>query len=837
MENLDARKKTQPGRISPHKIALIYGLTGCLWILFSDRALSALFSDPRMFARMQTYKGWFFIIITAAVLYWYVNRQVSLHRHVDRTLESALHELEHEKSRFEAVVAAMGEGISIQDREFRVLYQNQHHKDIVCGDRVGEYCYRAYQRRDRVCPGCHVAMSFQDGKIHRAEQRRFTEQGTIHYEIIASPLIDRSGNVIAGIEMVRDITSRMKAEEALRTSEKNYRDLVDNALVGIYRTSLSGQLLYANEALAKIFEFPSPEALQAEGALMRYRNPSDRAVMIQRLQDHGSLRNFELDLLTRTGQTRHVLLSGSLEGDIISGMILDVTDKKKVSDMNRDILQAVDEAFIVIDRDFRVASANRAYADQVRMPAEAIIGKHCYEISHKIQRPCYESGEECAVKQTYETGMSHAALHTHRDSAGNYVYVETKSFPMKDSNGNVVSVIETINNITAKRNLEDQLRHALKMEAVGTLTGGIAHDFNNILTAILGYTSILKTQAREGRQSPEIIESLLAAANRAASLTKSLLTFSRKQKIENRPFNLNDTVRNMEKLLLRVIGEDIELVTMLSDGELKVLGDAGQIEQVLMNLCTNARDAMTEGGVLTISTARQELDRERALALGLEGPGRYIVLAIADTGMGIGDDTRGKIFDPFFTTKDIGKGTGLGLSIVYGIVKQHHGNIFVTSAQGSGTTFSIYFPEVDASISGHRAPVGKDLVRGSATILLAEDSREVRDLTRDALTAAGYTVIEAVDGEDAVEKYRANRTAIEVLVLDVIMPKKNGRTVLGEIRQMDPDIKVLFISGYTADYLGRKGVLDSSTTLLSKPFLPEDLLRKVNEVLHVGGAI
>jgi len=836
MDNSDADKRTPPGGISPLKVALIYALAGCLWILFSDQALLQLFPDPKTLIRMQTYKGWFFIIITSAVLYWYIRRQISLHQQVDKTLESTLHELDHEKSRFEAIVAAMGEGISIQDRDFRVLYQNQRHKDIVGGDRVGEFCYRAYQHRDRVCPGCHVAMSFQDGKVHRAEQKRSTKQGTIHCETIASPLLDRSGNVIAGIEMVRDITGRMKAEDALRASEKNYRDLVDNALVGIYRTSLSGEFLYANDALARIFEFPTPEALQAEGALMRYRNPSDRVVVLQRLGDHGTVQNFELDMLTRTGQTRHVLLSGSLEGDTVSGMILDITDRKKVAEMNRDILQAVDEAFIVINRDFHVVSANRAYAEQVRMPVEAIIGKHCYEISHKIQKPCYDSGEECAVKQTYETGLSHAALHTHRDSAGNYVYVETKSFPMKDSNGNVVSVIETINNITAKRNLEDQLRHALKMEAVGTLTGGIAHDFNNILTAILGYTSILKRQALEGKQSPEIIDNLLAAANRAANLTKSLLTFSRKQKIETCPFNLNDAVRNLEKLLLRVIGEDIELVTSLADRELRILGDTGQIEQVLMNLCTNARDAMTDGGTLTISTSQQTIDRERAQTLGIEEPGRYIVLAISDTGMGMDDDTRGKIFDPFFTTKEVGKGTGLGLSIVYGIVRQHHGNIIVTSTEGNGTAFTIYFPEIETSIAEQRAPVVAALSRGSETILLAEDSKEVRDLTRDALNEAGYTVIEAVDGEDALKKYITNRNAIGMLILDVIMPKKNGKTVYDEIKQMAPDIKVLFISGYTADYLGRKGVLESSTTLLSKPFLPEDLLRKVNEILHVNGA-
>ena len=517
-------------------------------------------------------------------------------------------------------------------------------------------------------------------------------------------------------------------------------------------------------------------------------------------------------------------------------MILDITDRKKVGEMNRDILQAVDEAFIVIDRDFHVISANRAYAEQVRIPADAIIGRYCYEISHKSRGPVTNQAKSAPSNKPTRQACPTQPLHTHRDSAGNYVYVETKSFPMKDSNGNVVSVIETINNITAKRNLEDQLRHALKMEAVGTLTGGIAHDFNNILTAILGYTSILKTQARRADNLPELIDNLLAAANRAAGLTKSLLTFSRKQRIDNRPFNLNDTVRNMEKLLLRVIGEDIELVTLLADRELRILGDTGQIEQVLMNLCTNARDAMTDGGILTISTSRQELDRDRAQALGLEQPGRYIVLAVSDTGMGIDDNTRGKIFDPFFTTKEVGKGTGLGLSIVYGIAKQHHGEIIVTSAQGSGTTFTIYFPEIESSISEQPAPAVGALSRGSETILLAEDSREVRDLTRNALMAAGYTVIEAVDGEDALEKYIANRTMIRMLVLDMIMPKKNGKTVHSEIKQIAPNIKVLFISGYTRDYLDRKGIIDSSTTLLSKPFLPEDLLRKVDEILHVAVA-
>jgi PAS domain S-box-containing protein len=710
----DVPARPQYRKISPLQISLLFAAAGCLWILLSDRVLALFFEDPGTLTRFQTYKGWLFVITLASGLYVYLRRELARQAEQGSELDNVMRALDREKSRFEAIIAAMGEGISIQDRNYRVLYQNQVHRGLVGGGHVGEMCYRAYQRREQVCPGCHLARAYLDGKVHRAEQSRTNKDGVLHYEIVASPLLDPSGEVIAGIEMVRDITAR-----------------------------------------------------------------------------------------------------------------------KQLEALNRDILEAIDEAFIVIDRDYRVLSVNRAYSEQVKMPPGEIIGRHCYQVSHNISRPCYEVGEECTVRQTYASGLPHTAVHTHRDSAGSFVYVETKSFPMKDPSGAIVSVIETINNITAKRNLEEQLRHALKMEAVGTLTGGIAHDFNNILTAILGYASILKKNAREGKASPEIIELLLAASTRASGLTKSLLTFSRKQTMEPRPFDLNETVRSAEKLLTQVIGEDVGLVTELDAAGIMVLGDHGQIEQVLMNLVSNARDAMPDGGTLKISTAVRRLDAEEARLCSLDVSGDYATLTVSDTGGGMDEKTRKKIFDPFFTTKEAGKGTGLGLSIVYGIVKQHRGSVAVTSAPGKGTSFDVFLPAISSASGGRQVSAREEQAPGSGTILLAEDSPEVRNLARDILVSAGYSVIEAVDGEDALGKFAASSDRVHLLVLDVIMPRKDGKAVYAEIRRMNPHIKVLFISGYTADRLEQKGLTGTGVDglLLQKPFVPSELLRKVETLL------
>ncbi len=327
------------------------------------------------------------------------------------------------------------------------------------------------------------------------------------------------------------------------------------------------------------------------------------------------------------------------------------------------------------------------------------------------------------------------------------------------------------------------------------------------------------------------MEQIIGAANRAAGLTRGLLAYGRQQILNPQPVDLNEIIRNMEQLLARLIGEDVELRSVLAEKDITVLADTGQIEQVLMNLVTNARDAMPGGGSLFLETETIELGEDEAKARGLRRPGTYALLTVTDTGVGMEEKTRERIFEPFFTTKEVGKGTGLGLAIVYGTIKQHNGSLEVESAPGRGAAFKIYLPVVDEETDASRSVVLSPLEGGTETILVAEDDETVRNLTASVLTQFGYSVIQAEDGEAAVKKFSENRDKVRMLLLDVIMPKKNGKEVFDKIRIFKPDIKALFLSGYTADIIDQKGLLDKEFNFILKPVAINDLLRKVREVL------
>jgi len=388
-----------------------------------------------------------------------------------------------------------------------------------------------------------------------------------------------------------------------------------------------------------------------------------------------------------------------------------------------------------------------------------------------------------------------------------------------------------VRDVTEHRKLEDQLRQAQKMESIGQLAGGIAHDFNNFLTAINGYGALLKMKLKKTDPLRDYAKQILLSSDKAANLTKSLLAFSRKQIINPRPVNINEIVKQSEKLMSRLISEDIELKTILSDKELIATADSGQIEQVLMNLATNARDAMPDGGLLTIETDFTEMNSDFIRTHGYGKPGRYVLLSITDSGEGIDYKTKDKIFEPFFTTKDTGKGTGLGLAMVYGIITQHNGFINVYSEPGNGTTFKIYLPAVESVTEEDLAEELPELTGGTETILMAEDNPYVADFLSKVLNDSGYTVLVTANGEDALNSYMANKTSIQLLLLDVIMPDKNGKEVYAEIKQSNPKIKALFLSGYTADLMHKKGILEKGINFLSKPVSPDDLLRKVREIL------
>jgi PAS domain S-box-containing protein len=630
----------------------------------------------------------------------------------------------------------------------------------------------------------------------------------------------------------------------LRESEAKYRQIVDTAVEGIWTLGPDLATEFVNVRMAEMLGYAAEEMIGRPVTDFMFSEdlPDDERRMENRR--NGMSETYERRYRRKDGSIVWTLASATpifddercFTGSI--AMFTDITGRKRAEEELRkseafikNILESVDEGFVVVDREYRILSANKAFGRLAGVPEAAAAGRRCYDVSHHAGKPCFDTGEECPVKHTFETGISHNAVHQHTDSAGVKYVVEIKSYPVLDASGTVVSVIETISDITEKRKLEEQLHQAQKMEAIGTLAGGVAHDFNNILTAIIGYGNIVKMKMRHDDPQRISVDQILASSERAARLTQGLLAFSRKQVINPKPVDVNEIVKSVENLLRRLIGEDVELVTRTAGQSLLVMADTGQIEQVLMNLATNARDAMPEGGLLVIETEEIDVQEDVISAHGCGKPGKYALTTVSDTGGGMDAQTREKIFEPFFTTKELGKGTGLGLAIVYGIIKQHEGNVTVYSEPGKGTTFKIYLPLIATAVEEAKPEAAAPPRGGTETILLAEDDRDLIAMTASVLKEFGYTVIEAVDGQDAVEKYVAHAKEIDLLLLDVIMPKKSGREAYDAVKAAWPDIKALFISGYTADIIHKKGIFEEGIEFISKPVSPFDLVRKIRELL------
>jgi PAS domain S-box-containing protein len=490
------------------------------------------------------------------------------------------------------------------------------------------------------------------------------------------------------------------------------------------------------------------------------------------------------------------------------------------------------DGIVVLDQNGKVYEANQRFSDMLGYSAEETL--HLYVWDWDTQWTREELMEQISI-----IGSSGDHFRTrHRRKDGTCYDVEISTNGAVYAGQKLVfcicrDITERKKAEEEKEKLKSQLLQAQKMEAVGQLAGGIAHDFNNILTAIMGYGHILKIKMKEDDPLRSYPDHILTLSERAANLTSSLLAFSRKQIINPRPVNLNEIIRSVEKLLSRIIGEDLRLETALSEQDLIVMADAGQMEQVFMNCATNARDAMPEGGLLRIETETLEIDREFIREHGFGNEGKYALISITDTGTGMDRETGEKIFEPFFTTKQVGKGTGLGLAMVYGTITQHGGHINFYSEPGKGTTFRIYLPLIQANRAAEEITPGviHSLETGTETILLAEDESEVRVLTKKLIEDYGYKVIEATDGEDAVNKFTLHKDEIELILLDVVMPNKNGREVYKEIKEIKPDIKALFTSGYPSDIVHRQGILEKGFELIMKPAAPAVLLKKIREVL------
>ena len=600
--------------------------------------------------------------------------------------------------------------------------------------------------------------------------------------------------------------------------------IVDPETAGIMYVNVKAcsNLGYSGEALLgmKIYEFAANvKSVQEWGDWVRKVRAAGSAVIEteQRRKD-GSQLPVEINVRFVTFADREFMIS----------VARDITERKQAEKILREernkleaVMSAIGDGITVQDRQFRILYQN--------VPHREKQGDHVGEVCYRAYQQRDQICKGCLLVTCFADGR----VHRHETCAvtdRGTLHMEVSASPLRDAEGNIVGGIEVVRDITQRKSLEEQLLHAQKMEAVGQLAGSVAHDFNNILTSIIGYGSLLQMKTGSDDPNRPYIDQVLASAERASRLTRSLLAFSRKQTMQLRVIDLNSIVRDINKLLQPLIGEDVEFRTVLAEGELTVMADGGQIEQVLMNLTSNAHDAMPHGGRITIETRVEDIAEADREALGIGRAGRYVLLSVADTGTGMDDETQKKIFNPFFTTKEQSRGTGLGLASVYGIVSQHRGTIEVSSKPGVGTTFTIALPYhaavPDVEPSAESSPLG-----GHETVLLVEDEAEVRRLLKLVLENAGYAVIEAADGEEGLARFLEFKDDIRIVLTDVFMPKKNGRELYESIRAVRSDIKTLFMSGYSDDIMLRRGMGDQGAYYLPKPVAPDTLLRKIRAVL------
>ena len=493
------------------------------------------------------------------------------------------------------------------------------------------------------------------------------------------------------------------------------------------------------------------------------------------------------------------------------------------------VIQSSPLAIYTLDPTSTVRTWNRAAEALYGWRAEEVIGRPLPTVSQDLE-------DHARLRDRVLRGEALRGVEvTRRRKDGTSVNVSLSVAPLHDAAGRVTGMLSLAADVTEMRQLEGQYRQAQKMEAVGRLAGGIAHDFNNLLTAIIGTTALVLEDLELEARARLDIQEIEKAAKRAAGLTRQLLIFSRQQVLEPRALDLNALVGNLEKMLLRLIGEDIELLTKPAAGLGAVRADPGQLEQAIVNLVVNARDAMPQGGRLTIETAQVELDRGYVAGHVPTQPGRYVLLAISDTGVGMDGATKARLFEPFFTTKEPGRGTGLGLATVYGIVKQSGGYIWAYSELGHGTTFKIYLPRVAETAEAPESTTGTATpARGSETVLVVEDQEEVRKLTKRVLEARGYAVLAAPNGVEALEIVDRHPTPIHLMITDVVMPGMNGREVAQRACAKRSDLKVLFVSGYTGEAVLQHRLLEPGVAFLQKPFTPDALARKTRQVLDDG---
>jgi len=674
-------------------------------------------------------------------------------------------------------------------------------------------------------------------------------------------LSEMANNLAFGITALRSQQERLRATAALEEAEAKYRQLVEEvpAISYVAETGALGRFLYMSPQAEAILGFQPEECIADPHFWWNHLHPDDQGQALQEdMWEEGRLFQVEYRMRRHDGRLVWVRDEAIIVRDphtgkrLTRGVLIDITDLKKAEKALREseeryraFVAQSSEGIYRMEYDPPVpcqlpiaeqialglkagwmAECNDAMAKMYgRDSAADLIGKKLSEflvlhdpVTQRFMENFIRNGYRISDQESIELD-AHGQKRIFRNTMVGTIL-----------NGHWVHTWGITRDVTERLHLEEQLRNAQQLEAIGRLAGGIAHDFNNILSIIMGHGELLLAMAAVDEQTRSGLEQMRRAADRAASLTQQLLAFSRKQMLQPRVLDLNETVASVQKMLRRVIGEDIELIANLSSELMLVRADPGQLEQVVMNLLVNARDAMPQGGKITMETSNVGIrDEDRDLDLQ---PGRYVRLNVIDTGHGMDSATLSHVFEPFFTTKPMGKGTGLGLAMVYGIVKQSGGSIRAESEAGRGTAFHVYLPAVEGNTAVHKAqPSADDVKGGSETILVAEDEPDLRELTRIFLEGYGYKVLEASSAEQAIEKAERSAEPIHLLLTDVIMPGMSGRQLAEKILCKRPQTKIVYMTGYTDDMVVQYKVLEPGVQLLQKPFTKVELGQKVRATL------
>jgi PAS domain S-box-containing protein len=748
------------------------------------------------------------------------------------------------KREWELTFDAVPEPVCLLDEQCRILRANRAAAEMLgvtyaqligkhwCesldpGAKHGEDCLLARKLRESDRPQLDIAVA-RLGRI---------------FDTTASLVRDAGGALTGYVCVMRDITERRQAEEALRESEELFRSLFEEAPVAYHEIDSEGIIRRVNRTECNWLGYGPGEMLgrPAWDFVVPEQRETARAAVREKMRAPFTPAPFQREWLCRDGRRLTVEMHENLilgaQGEVLAirTAVLDITERRQAEEALRESEERYRSLFENAPYGiYRVALDGRLL--QVNPAFVAMLGygsKHEL-LARNILTDVYSTPEERLrlVEQALQSGRFEDAETEFRRRDGTLIAVRLVGRILRQPDGAVAGFEMMAENVTERKHLEEQFRQVQKMEAIGRLAGGVAHDFNNLLMVIRGYGDLLLEQLEEGDRRRRSADEIVKAAERAASLTRQLLAFSRKQVLQPRVLDLNAVVANLGKMLPRLIGEDVQLATILQPGLGRVKADPGQLEQVLMNLAVNARDAMPQGGKLTVETADAELDEEYAAGHPDVAPGRYVCLAVSDTGCGMDAETRAYIFEPFFTTKERGRGTGLGLPTVYGIIKQSGGHIWVYSEVDKGTVFKIYLPTIaqmaeEAAAADRPEPPGS----GHETILLVEDESDVRAILCDVLSHSGYKVLEAGEGSEALRVCGQHPEPIHLIITDLVMPRMGGRELIERLCALRPESRVIYMSGYTDDTLVHAGVLEAGIPFLQKPFTSGAVVRKVREVL------